>query len=202
MNIAPLSENTVKRDPIEQFILWFNTAKDRKLPYNNAMNLSTVAENGRPSGRIVLLKDVDQEGFKFFTNYNSRKSKELDINPYASLTIFWLGLEKQVRVEGKVHRLSDELSDTYFSLRPRGSQIGAWASNQSALLKDRNELDQRMEEFTNQFDGKDVPRPPHWGGYCLVPDKIEFWDNVPNRLHDRLVFSLINGDWKMERLAP
>ena len=202
MNIAPLSENTVKRDPIEQFILWFNTAKDRKLPYNNAMNLSTVAENGRPSGRIVLLKDVDQEGFKFFTNYNSRKSKELDINPYASLTIFWLGVEKQVRVEGKVHRLSDELSDTYFSLRPRGSQIGAWASNQSALLKDRNEIDQRMEEFTNQFDGKDVPRPPHWGGYCLVPDKIEFWDNVPNRLHDRLVFSLINGDWKMERLAP
>ena len=202
MNTTSLSENTVKRDPIEQFIMWFNTAKDRKLPYNNAMNLSTVAENGRPSGRIVLLKDVDQEGFKFFTNYNSRKSKELDINPYASLTIFWLGLEKQVRVEGKVHRLNDELSDTYFSLRPRGSQIGAWASNQSALLKDRNELDQRMEEFTNQFDGKDVPRPPHWGGYCLVPDKIEFWDNVPNRLHDRLVFSLINGDWKMERLAP
>ena len=202
MNIAPLSENTVKRDPIEQFIMWFNTAKDRKLPYNNAMNLSTVAENGRPSGRIVLLKDVDQEGFKFFTNYNSRKSKELDINPYASLTIFWLGLEKQVRVEGKVHRLSDEQSDKYFSMRPRGSQVGAWASNQSSVLKDRAELDQKMEEYTNQFDGKDVPRPLHWGGYCLVPDKIEFWDNVPNRLHDRLVFSLINGDWKMERLAP
>lgn len=202
MNTAPLSENTVKRDPVEQFILWFNTAKDKKLPYNNAMNLSTVAENGRPSGRIVLLKDVDQKGFKFFTNYNSRKSKELDSNPYASLTIFWLGLEKQVRVEGKVHRLSDEQSDTYFSLRPRGSQIGAWASNQSALLKNRNELDQRMEEFTKKFDGKDVPRPPYWGGYCLVPDKIEFWDNVPNRLHDRLVFSMVNGDWKMERLAP
>ena len=202
MNTTSLSENTVKRDPIEQFILWFNMAKDIKLPYNNAMNLSTVAENGRPSGRIVLLKDVDQEGFKFFTNYNSRKSKELDSNPYASLTIFWLGLEKQVRVEGKVHRLSDEQSDKYFSMRPRGSQVGAWASNQSSVLKDRSELDQKMEEYTKQFDGKDVPRPLHWGGYCLVPDKIEFWDNVPNRLHDRLVFSLVNGDWKMERLAP
>ena len=202
MNTTSLSENTVKRDPIEQFILWFNMAKDIKLPYNNAMNLSTVAENGRPSGRIVLLKDVDQKGFKFFTNYNSRKSKELDNNPYASITIFWLGLEKQVRVEGKVHRLSDEQSDKYFSMRPRGSQIGAWASNQSSVLKDRAELDQKMEEYTNQFDGKDVPRPLHWGGYCLVPDKIEFWDNVPNRLHDRLVFSLVNGDWKMERLAP
>ena len=166
------------------------------------MSLATVSAKGRPSGRIVLLKEVDESGFRFFTNYNSRKSKDLEENPFASLTFFWLGLEKQVRIEGKVHRVSDDDSDSYFAMRPRGSQLGAWASDQSELLSSREELDARMEEYTRKFEGVAVPRPPHWGGYCLVPDKIEFWDNVPNRLHDRFEYTLIDSKWQIERLAP
>ena len=172
------------------------------MPYHDAMSLATVSAEGKPSGRIVLLRGVDDRGFVFYTNYNSRKSKELEATPHAALTFFWLGLERQVRIEGQVSRVSPEESDAYFQTRPRGSQIGALASPQSEFLKSREALEENVRNVTASFEGKEIPRPSHWGGYRIQPHRIEFWDNRSNRLHDRIVYIAINNGWTVERLAP
>ncbi len=198
-----LSESTVNSNPIEEFKSWFQEAIDAQLPYHDAMNLSTVSDDGKPSGRVVLLRGVDEDGFVFYTNYHSRKAGQLAGNPNAALTFFWPGLERQVRIEGAVVKTTSKQSDEYFATRPRGSQIGAAASPQSKVLANREVLEKRVGELYAEFEGTDVPRPEHWGGYCLKPVRIEFWNNVPDRLHDRLLFSLLeDGSWKMERLAP
>ena len=197
-----LGKKNIAQDPIVQFKTWFNDAIDAQLPYHDAMSLATVSDDGKPSGRIVLLRGVDERGFVFYTNYNSRKSKELEAMPYAALTFFWLGLERQVRIEGEVSRVSTEESDAYFQSRPRGSQIGAVASPQSDLLDNREVLEESVRQVTAVFDGKEIPRPSHWGGYRVKPKRIEFWDNRSNRLHDRIVYIANDNGWTVERLAP
>ena len=169
----------------------------------NAMVVATVDTQGRPSGRTVLLKGVDERGFTFFTNYQSRKGQELEENPNAALVFYWPDLERQVTVAGEVTKVSREESEAYFHSRPRGSQIGAWASRQSSILQSRSELEQAEKDFETRFAGKPVPLPPHWGGYRLVPDRIEFWQGRSSRLHDRFQFVRNNdGTWSVNRLSP
>ena len=191
------------RDPFRQFDTWFQQAVDAKLPEPNTMTLATVNSRGRPSARIVLIKGVDERGFVFFTNYESRKGRELAGNPYASLLFYWIELERQVRVEGRIVQTSTAESDAYFASRPLGSRIGAWASNQSQVIESRSQLETREREISLQY-GDQVPRPPHWGGYRLVPEAIEFWQGRPSRLHDRLLYTRAgeNGDWQISRLSP
>ncbi|KNH08727.1 Pyridoxamine 5'-phosphate oxidase [Candidatus Burkholderia brachyanthoides] len=193
----------VDRDPIRQFDTWFAQALDAKLPEPNAMTLATVDSDGRPSARILLIKGVNARGFVFFTNYDSRKGRELAANPAASLLFHWIELERQVRIEGRVEQTSGAESDTYYASRPLGSRIGAWASDQSQPLASREALEALEREMSAKF-GENPPRPPHWGGYRLVPDVIEFWQGRPSRLHDRIVYSRdsANGPWRIERLAP
>ena len=201
--LEQLSEKNIDKNPFRQFEIWLNNALERKVNEPDAMNLSTVDENGRPASRIVLLRGFDKKGFVFYTNYLSRKGTELMSNPYAALTFFWAELEKQVRIEGKVIKVSKGMSDAYFRSRPRESQIGAWASRQSEVLKSRDELEKMVENLTLKYIGKSVPRPRHWGGYCLIPDKIEFWQGRPNRLHDRILYEITKGNkWKISRLSP
>lgn len=197
-----LAENTILDDAIAQFESWFGEALNAELPEVNAMHLCTVNKAGRPSGRIVLLKGITENEFQFFTNYNSAKAKAIDENPYVSLTFFWPELERQVRVEGSVHKLAAEISDAYFMSRPHPSQIGAWASPQSSSIKDRAFLEEENTKVTMQFEGKTIPRPPHWGGFGIVPDSIEFWQGRPSRLHDRLLYTKSENGWNIERLAP
>ena len=187
---------------IEQFREWFKEARRAQVIEPNAMTLSTADAEGRPSGRIVLLKDLTEKGFSFYTNYNSRKGKELEENPYAAITFFWPELERQVRIEGKLAKTAPETSDTYFASRPRGSQIGAWASPQSQEIPDRGILETRERDYLEQFEGKDIPRPEHWGGYELVPDRIEFWQGRKSRLHDRIIYLKEGNGWTRKRLAP
>lgn len=198
-----LDENLVNPNPIKQFEEWFRAAIDAKLPLPEAMSLATVNCEGKPSARMVLLKHVDQSGFVFFTNYRSSKAKELETNANAALVFFWPQLERQVRVEGTVTKTSAEESQEYFASRPRGSQIGAWASPQSQVIATRAELEQRQAELEELYRGREVEWPEHWGGFCLRPDRIEFWKGRSDRLHDRLLYERQPDEsWSIKRLAP
>lgn len=198
-----LSESEVAADPFAQFRAWFDHALAAQLPEPNAMTLATATPDGKPSARVVLLKGFDQRGFVFYTNYQSRKGNEIEGSRWAALVFFWPELERQVRVEGRVERVSPQESDDYFASRPAGSRLGAWVSPQSQVISGRDVLEQRLSAFTSQFEDQDIPRPQHWGGYRVVPTAIEFWQGRPNRLHDRLRYRL-NDDqrWILERLAP
>jgi pyridoxamine 5'-phosphate oxidase len=196
-----LSEADVDPDPFIQFRRWFDAAYMAALPEPNAMTLATASADGKPSARIVLLKGFDERGFAFFTNYQSRKGRELATNPHAALVFFWPQLERQIRIEGRVATVTEQESDAYFSSRPLGSRLGAWASPQSQVIAGREVLDQRLQEVIKQFEGN-VSRPPHWGGYRLEPHAMEFWQGRPSRLHDRLRYRKHDGEWVIERLAP
>lgn len=190
-------------DPVALFQAWFRAARESGLFLPEAMTLATATTDGAPSARMVLLKEADDEGFAFFTNYGSRKARELDANPRAALVFHWAILERQVRVEGQVERLSPERSEAYFRTRARGSQLGAWASAQSQALPDRGELDRRYREVEERYAGQDVPLPPFWGGYLLRPVHMEFWQGRASRMHDRWRFTRDDaGRWRTERLYP
>lgn len=198
-----LDEKIISTDPLKQFQAWFEEAVMAQAPDPNAFTLSTVSKEGKPSSRIVLLRGFDQSGFTFYTNYNSQKGQELLNTPWASMNFFWSTLEKQIRIDGGVTKVSEELSDTYFNSRPRESQIGAWVSNQSSEIASRESLIEKEMELNEKFRDKPVPRPPHWGGYCISPMRFEFWQGRPNRLHDRIVYKLNEaGNWSIHRLAP
>jgi pyridoxamine 5'-phosphate oxidase len=190
-------------DPIKQFSNWFTAATEAGIRDVNAMSLATAGPDAKPSVRILLLKGFDQDGFVFFSNYESGKGKQLDANPYAAMAFYWIELDRQIRISGKVERTSREESQIYFHSRPIGSQLGAWASRQSEVLDARRGLDARMAEMTERFGDGPVPLPPNWGGYRLKPDVFEFWQGCPNRLHDRFRYTLEpDGHWLIERLAP
>ncbi|MCO6489455.1 MAG: pyridoxamine 5'-phosphate oxidase [Phaeodactylibacter sp.] len=199
-----LGPEDVSESPLAQFKAWFEQAVQVQVPEPNAMTLATCTPEGKPSARIVLLKGIEEGGFVFYTNYNSRKGTELEQNPQAALAFLWHELQRQVRVEGPVRRLSPESSTAYFQSRPKGSQIGAWASPQSTPIASRAVLEKRVEELAGQYAGAEsLPRPPHWGGYVLEPSAVEFWQGRSNRLHDRIRYRLDeNGNWQVERLAP
>ncbi len=190
-------------DPIKQFGNWFTAAIEAGIRDVNAMSLATAGRDAKPSVRIVLLKGFDQDGFVFFTNYGSEKGRQLDGNPYAALDFYWIELDRQIRISGRVERTSREESDHYFRSRPVGSQLGAWVSRQSEVIDGRRVLDARLAEMTERFGDKPIPLPPHWGGYRVKPDTIEFWQGRPNRLHDRFRYTRqADGRWLIDRLAP
>jgi pyridoxamine 5'-phosphate oxidase len=195
-------EGDAAADPIAQFKEWFREAMQSEQPDPEAMTLSTLAPDGRVSARIVLLKGCDARGFVFFTNYESRKSREIAGHPQASLTFFWPGLQRQVRIEGEIEKTSAEESASYFQTRPRGSQLGAWASPQSETIRSRDELESRLASIEARFAGQPIPCPPFWGGFRLRPDHIEFWQGRESRLHDRILYKLRDGVWQISRLAP
>lgn len=200
---VPLDEKSVDRNPLTLFRRWFDEAiaSGSRLP--DAMTLATATKEGKPSARMVLLKQADDDGFVFYTNYNSRKARELDENPYAALVSYWVGLDRQVRVEGTVERVSAAESDEYFRTRPRESQLGALASPQSDVIESREFLEQRFRDFESMYRDRTVTRPAHWGGYRLKPNLIEFWQNRSGRLHDRILYELqADRSWSIKRLAP
>ena len=199
---ARLDEREVDPDPLVQFHNWFADAQRAELPEPNAMTLATATPDGIPSARMVLLKVADERGFTFFTDYRSRKGRELEANPHAALVFFWGELERQVRITGTVSRVSREESDAYFRTRPRESRLGAWSSHQSAVLPAREALETRLREVSARHPGEDVPTPPYWGGYVLRPDTLEFWQGRESRLHDRVRYQHEAGGWRIERLAP
>src|SRR5215216_3053436 len=197
-----LDEKTIDRDPIKQFQLWFNEAIAAGLPMPEAMTLATATPDGKPSARMVLLKQVGHDGFVFFTNYRSAKAEQLDANPYAALVFYWAQLDRQVRVEGSVTRTPPEESREYFRTRPRESQIGAWASAQSQAISSREVLEQRAHELEALYCDREVDCPEHWGGYRLRPEGIEFWKSRVGRLHDRILYERDDSGWSITRLAP
>lgn len=200
--VTGLPEAADDADPFALFATWYHAAEESGLVHPEAMALATASPDGRPSVRMVLLKDVGPEGFVFFTNYESRKARELDANPQASLCFHWSNLERQIRIEGEVMRSTEEESRAYFDTRPRGSRIGAWASAQSRVLESRSELEARVREIKERFRGEEVPLPPFWGGYRLRPDRMEFWQGKADRLHERLVFHRTDDGWDSRRLYP
>lgn len=198
-----LEEVDASADPFEQFEVWWNEVLKANISEPNGMTLATVGTDGRPSARIVLLKGFDRQGFKFFTNYTSRKGAELSDTPYGAIVFWWEPLERQVRIEGTVERLTDEESDGYFQSRPKGSRLGAWASPQSQVIEDRQLLEDNQAKLEQEYaNSDDIPRPPHWGGFRLVPDRIEFWQGRSSRLHDRLCYTKTDIGWTRTRLAP
>lgn len=199
-----LSEAQAPAEPFSLFHRWFAEAvQTEQLPVEaNAMTLATVDTEGRPHCRVLLLKALDERGFTFFTNYDSAKGEQLAAHPFAAMTFFWPGLERQVRIEGRVERVSPEESDAYFQVRPLGSRLGAWASPQSQVIAGREELERMLADTQARYLDSAPHCPPHWGGYRLLPERIEFWQGRPSRLHDRLNFRLVEGHWLRERLAP
>ncbi len=200
---ASLNKEELEIHPIDQFNKWFQDALREKINEPNAFILSTVSESGQPSGRTVLLKEITEEGFIFYTNYNSEKAKNINSNPKVAATFLWLGIERQVRVEGLAVKVSKEISQKYFDSRPRGSKIGAWSSPQSSIIENRDILTQSYEHYDSEFSDDDqIPVPPFWGGFIIRPTAIEFWQGRPSRLHDRFRFELIDNSWQISRLAP
>lgn len=201
-SLKGLHETDLDSNPVKQFNKWFEEVLQSGISEPNAMLLSTVS-GGRPAGRIVLLKGVDESGFSFYTNYESKKGRDMEENPQVAITFFWKELERQVRIEGRIEKTSAKDSDDYFAVRPRGSQIGAWVSHQSEAIVSREFLEQKQKEYEEKFEGQTVPRPPHWGGYRVIPDYVEFWQGRPSRLHDRMAYTIAEGNvWKIERLSP
>lgn len=201
--LKSLDESEAEVNPIKQFDRWWQDAIASDIDEVNALTLATTSSDGKPSARIVLLKGYDSNGFVFFTNYESRKGKELAENPAGCMIFFWKELERQVRIDGTINKVSEAESDAYFFSRPAGSQVGAWVSPQSTVIESRDIIEQRLQQFQQQFAESPITRPPHWGGYQLVPEAIEFWQGRPSRLHDRLRYTRQEDQqWKMERLAP
>jgi pyridoxamine 5'-phosphate oxidase len=197
-----LDEGHAALEPFAQFGRWFDDARAGEILEPHAMTLATADAHGRPSARVVLLRGWDERGFVFFTNYDSRKGREIAADPFAALLFFWDRLERQVRIEGPIAPVDAAQSDAYFARRPRGHQLSAWASAQSGIVAGRAELERAMTEAERRFDGGDVPRPPYWGGYRVVPERMEFWQGRPNRVHDRLVYERVEEGWTRGRLAP
>lgn len=201
-SLAGLLEKDLAKDPFRQFEKWFQEAEAAKIHEPNAMSLATATRDGRPSARTVLLKGLDGRGFVFFSNYESRKGRELDANPQATLLFPWLALERQVIIEGPLVKVPREESETYFHSRPRASQLSAWVSQQSAIISDRSVLEDSMKLLEAKYAGREVPLPPHWGGWRLAPETVEFWQGRRSRLHDRLRYRRGKDGWTIERLAP
>jgi pyridoxamine 5'-phosphate oxidase len=201
-DIVRLREEDLVDDPMEQVRIWFDEARALDLPMPEAMTLATSDANGRPSARIVLLHGIDENGFVFHTNYDSRKGRELEANPRAALVLYWQPLGRQVRVEGDIERVSEEESAQYFRTRPRGGQLGAWASRQSEQIESRDVLEERVRGLAGEYEGREVPLPPFWGGYRLLPDRIELWQHGEDRLHDRFAYERSGDSWTHSRLSP
>ena len=201
-NLKQFNESEVNPNPLLQFEEWFNDALNAECVEPNAMTIATSTFEGKPSARLVLLKDFGNHGFSFFTNYDSKKGRQILQNPYGALVFWWAELERQVRIEGKIVKVNDDESDRYFRKRPEGSKIGAWASPQSQPIPNRKYLESLQSDFKEEFSGKTIKRPPNWGGYALQPNLYEFWQGRPNRLHDRIQYTLLNDEWQIERLAP
>ncbi len=197
-----LDEAGMQPDPMVQFEAWFENVVDAGLHEPNAMILATASDDGRPSARTVLLKGYDGRGFVFYTNYEGRKARDLEANPACALLFYWGELERQVRVEGRASRLPSGESDAYFASRPRGSRLGAWASEQSRPVRDRSVLEERIKALEAEYQDREIPRPPFWGGYRVEPETIEFWQGRENRLHDRIAYRREEGVWRLERLQP
>ena len=197
-----LTEKNINPNPFKQFDIWFEEAKKIGLKDPNAMNVASSSKDGIPSSRMVLLKSHDENGFVFYTNYTSRKSKEIIDNPHVALNFFWDALERQVRIEGKIEKIDSKISDEYFSSRSRLSQLGAHASEQSQVIQSYDIITNKLKELEKEFDGKEIPRPNHWGGFIIVPESIEFWQGHEGRIHDRLKFYKVDQQWKINRLSP